>query len=131
MWKSLMAIAAGAVCGAWLRWWLGSALNAAWPSLPPGTLVANLVGAFVIGVALQVAATSAALSPEWRLVVITGFCGSLTTFSTFSAELLTLLQAGRFAWAAGHLASHVLGSLAATLAGLWAAGTLRGLARLT
>lgn len=125
MWKSILAIALGAVAGASLRWWLGSALNAAFPTLPLGTLTANLIGAFVIGAALQVFATSPGLPVEWRLLVITGFCGSLTTFSTFSAEQLTLLQAGRPAWAASHVALHLAGSLLSTLAGMSTVAWLR------
>ena len=126
--KSLIAIALGAVAGAWLRWLLGIALNATFPTIPPGTLVANLVGAFVIGIALQVLATDATLSPEWRLLIVTGFCGGLTTFSTFSAELVTLLQAGRLAWAAGHVGLHVVGSAICTLLGLYAAAAVRTVA---
>jgi len=85
--------------------------------VPPGTLLANLLGAFIIGVALAWLAGSAAVSPEWRLLITTGFCGGLTTFSTFSAEVFTLLQQGRPGWAALATAMHVGGSLLMTLAG--------------
>jgi CrcB protein len=98
MWRSVVAISLGASLGALLRWWLGARLNALFPSLPPGTLVANLAGAYVIGAGIAFFAAYTALSPEWRLLVITGFCGSLTTFSTFSAELVALLQQSRPAW---------------------------------
>ncbi|HEX7114594.1 MAG TPA: fluoride efflux transporter CrcB [Steroidobacter sp.] len=128
MWRSLIAIALGAVAGAWLRWTFDVALNALFPTIPPGTLVANLIGAFVIGVALQVFASSPALSPEWRLLIVTGFCGGLTTFSTFSAELVTLLQAGRLAWAAGHIGIHVAGSVLCTLLGIYTAVAVRAAA---
>jgi CrcB protein len=125
MLKSLIAIAVGATAGAWLRWLLGSALNQWFPTVPPGTLVANLIGAFVIGCAIQVFATSPSLSPEWRLLIVTGFCGGLTTFSTFSAELVTLVQAGRLAWAAGHVGVHVVGSAICTVAGIYSVTALR------
>ena len=118
MWKSILAISIGAALGALLRWQLGVKLNAVFPTIPPGTLVANWIGAYVIGLALAFFATFSALSPEWRLLVITGFCGGLTTFSTFSAELTTLLQQGRVSWALGIVAAHVVGSVLMTCAGI-------------
>jgi CrcB protein len=81
------------------------------------TLLANLLGAFIIGAALAWLAGNATISPEWRLLITTGFCGGLTTFSTFSAEVFTLLQQGRPGWAALATAMHVGGSLLMTLAG--------------
>jgi CrcB protein len=117
MWKSLLAVAVGSALGALLRWSLGLKLNALLPGVPPGTLAANLLGAFVIGAALAWIAASPGLSPEWRLLITTGFCGGLTTFSTFSAEVFTLLQQGRIAWAAGAIGLHVGGSLLMTLGG--------------
>ena len=124
MWKTIVAIAVGAALGAVLRWQLGTRLNSLFPTLPPGTLVANLIGAYVIGLAIAFFATFPAISPEWRLLVITGFCGGLTTFSTFSAEITTLLQQGQVLWACGAVASHVAGSVLLTLAGM---GTVYGL----
>ncbi|MCY1404627.1 putative fluoride ion transporter CrcB [compost metagenome] len=118
MLKSVIAIALGASLGALLRWVLGMQLNALFPTIPPGTWVANMVGGYIIGLAVAFFAANPALSPEWRLLIITGFCGGLTTFSTFSAEVVTLLQAGRPAWAIGQIAIHVVGSLLATMAGL-------------
>lgn len=118
MWKSILAIAVGAALGALLRWQLGIKLNALFPTIPPGTLVANLIGAYVIGLAIAFFASFSAFSPEWRLLVITGFCGGLTTFSTFSAELATLLQQGRVLWALGIVAAHVVGSVFMTFAGM-------------
>lgn len=118
MWKSIVAISVGAVLGALLRWALGAKLNSLFPAVPPGTLAANLLGGYVIGLALAFFATFSAIAPEWRLFVITGFCGGLTTFSTFSAEVVTLLQQGRLTWAAGAVAVHVVGSVAMTLAGI-------------
>ncbi len=127
MWKAILAISVGAALGALLRWQLGIRLNSLFPTIPPGTLVANLVGAYVIGVAIAFFTSFSALSPEWRLLIITGFCGGLTTFSTFSAELMILLQQGRISWALGIVAAHVVGSVAMTFAGLatvfWARGS--------
>ena len=118
MWKSILAVALGAALGALLRWLLGAKLNSVFPTIPPGTLVANLFGAYVIGLGIAFFATFSSSSPEWRLLVITGFCGGLTTFSTFSAELTLLLQQGRLVWALGAVAAHVLGSVLMTFAGI-------------
>ena len=118
MLKSLIVIAVGASLGAWLRWLLGMKLNALFPTIPPGTVVANMVGGYIIGLAIAFLAASPTLSPEWRLLIITGFCGGLTTFSTFSAETVALIQEGRLLWALGSVSLHVVGSLAMTAAGL-------------
>ena len=118
MWKSVVAISLGASAGALLRWFLGSRFNALFPTVPLGTLAANLIGGYVVGAAAAFFTIFAALSPEWRLLVITGFCGGLTTFSTFSAEVVTLLQQGRALWACATIAAHLCGSLAMTLAGI-------------
>ena len=118
MLKSLMVIAVGASLGAWLRWILGMKLNALFPTIPPGTVVANMVGGYIIGLAIAFLAASPTLSPEWRLLIITGFCGGLTTFSTFSAETVALIQEGRLVWALGSISLHVVGSLTMTTAGL-------------
>lgn len=118
MWKSIVAIGAGAALGALLRWWLGGQLNSHFPAIPPGTLLANLIGGYVIGIAIAFFASFSALSPEWRLFVITGFCGGLTTFSTFSAEVVTLLQQGRGLMACGAAALHLAGSVSMTFAGI-------------
>lgn len=117
MLKSLIVIAIGASLGAWLRWLLGMKLNALFPTIPPGTVVANMVGGYIIGLAIAFLAASPSL-PEWRLLIITGFCGGLTTFSTFSAETVALIQEGRLLWALGSISLHVVGSLAMTAAGL-------------
>lgn len=118
MLKPMLAIALGATSGAWLRWMLGLQLNALFPSIPPGTVAANLIGGYLIGLAIAFFAASPSLSPEWRLLAITGFCGGLTTFSTFSAEIMTLIQQGRLVWAMGAVAIHVAGSLLMTALGL-------------
>jgi CrcB protein len=118
MWKSIIAISIGASLGALLRWWFGAQLNSLFPTVPPGTLAANLVGGYIVGIAIAFFATYSAIAPEWRLLVITGFCGGLTTFSTFSAEIVTLLQQGRSMWALGAAAVHLFGSVLMTLAGI-------------
>ncbi len=118
MWRSIAAVSVGSSLGALLRWWLGARLNAHFPPIPPGTLAANLIGGYVVGVAVAFFATYTAVAPEWRLLVITGFCGGLTTFSTFSAELVTLLQQGRATWALAAAAAHLGGSLLMTIAGI-------------
>ncbi|MFV3411320.1 fluoride efflux transporter CrcB [Pseudomonas nitroreducens] len=126
MWKSILAVSLGAALGALLRWVLGLKLNTLLPSMPPGTVVANLLGGYIIGAAIAFFANSPGLAPEWRLLIITGFCGGLTTFSTFSAEVVVLLQQGRLAWAMGTIATHLAGSLLMTLAGLWSVQALMG-----
>ncbi|MBL8398621.1 MAG: fluoride efflux transporter CrcB [Candidatus Accumulibacter sp.] len=118
MWKSVVAISVGASLGALLRWQLGLRLNESFPAIPPGTLLANLFGAYVIGAAIAFFAAVTDLSPEWRLLIVTGFCGGLTTFSTFSAELTTLLQQARVSWALALIVAHVVGSWLLTLAGI-------------
>jgi CrcB protein len=115
---SVLAISLGASLGALLRWALSLGFNHLFPSLPPGTLIANLVGGYLIGLATAIFAQWPSLPPEWRLLVITGFLGGLTTFSTFSAEVVRALQQGRLEWALATVGTHVLGSLALTLAGL-------------
>jgi fluoride exporter len=118
MWQSVLAISFGAAAGAVLRWQLGMRLNGVFPAIPPGTLAANIVGGYVVGLAIAYFAQATDIAPEWRLLIITGFCGGLTTFSTFSAEVTTLLQEGRLTMAMSAIGIHVAGSLLATLAGL-------------
>jgi CrcB protein len=115
---SFLAVGAGAALGAWLRWGFGALLNPIFPSMPLGTLAANLLGGYLVGVAVAVFAQHPGLAPEARLLVITGFLGGLTTFSTFSAEAVHLLTRGEYTWAAAHMASHLVGSLTMTLVGL-------------
>src|SRR6202022_4606641 len=104
--------------GALLRWQLGLKLNSFLPLIPPGTLTANLVGGYIIGIAVGYFAQTPDIAPEWRLFIITGFCGGLTTFSTFSAEVVTLMQQGRALWALGAAAAHLVGSILMTFAGI-------------
>ncbi len=125
MLPAMLAVALGAALGALLRWGLGVGLNHVFPALPPGTLVANLLGGYLVGVAVAFFAQAGSLPPEWRLFVITGFLGGLTTFSTFSAEVVAALQHGRLGWALATVAGHVLGSLALTLAGIASVNLLR------
>ena len=112
---TFLSISLGASMGAILRWWLGAQLNSLFPTLPPGTLVANAIGGYLIGVAVAYLGNHPELSPQWRLLIVTGFLGGLTTFSTFSAEVVTLLQQGRLMWACGAIATHVGASLAMTV----------------
>jgi CrcB protein len=126
MWKSIAAICIGASVGALLRWWLGAQLNNLFPAVPPGTLAANLIGGYISGIAIAFFASYTAIAPEWRLLVITGFCGGLTTFSTFSAEIVTLLQQGRSLWAFGAAASHLCGAVVMTLAGIGTVNLIKG-----
>jgi CrcB protein len=121
----LLAVGVGAVIGAWLRWALSLGLNTVLPNLPLGTLTANLAGGFIIGVAVELFTLHPVLAPEIRLFVITGFLGSLTTFSAFSAEAVGLLQRGQFGWAFAMISAHLLGSLAMTLLGIVLVRTLQ------
>lgn len=118
MLKPVIVISFGAASGALLRWQLGLRLNSFFPALPFGTLAANLIGAYVIGLAIAFFSWSPGIAPEWRLAIVTGFCGGLTTFSTFSAEVVSLLQEGRLVWAIGAIAVHLAGSLIMTFAGM-------------
>ncbi len=113
-----LAVGAGAVIGAWLRWALSLGLNVMLPNLPLGTLVANLAGGFLIGLAVELFTLYPVLPPEMRLFVITGFLGGLTTFSTFSAEAVALLQRDQYGWAFALISAHLLGSLLLTLLGM-------------
>ena len=114
---AFVAVGIGAAIGAWARWMLSTWFNPVVPALPLGTLAANLVGGYLVGVAVAYFAANASMAPEWRLFCITGFLGGLTTFSTFSAESVQLLMAAQYAAALMHTASHLLGSLAATFLG--------------
>ena len=113
-----LSIATGASLGALLRWLLSARLNAHFPAVPPGTLAANLLGGYCIGLAIAYFAVHPELSPQWRLFIVTGFLGGLTTFSTFSAEVVSHLTEGRMLWAISVIAVHVAGSIAMTLLGI-------------
>lgn len=118
---SLLSVFAGAGCGAVLRWALGSRLNPVFPTLPLGTLAANLLGGLLIGFALAWLGRHPTLPPELRLLLITGFLGGLTTFSTFSAEVVNLLGRGELLWGLGAIFVHLVGSLGMTAIGIWLA----------
>jgi len=111
------AVGVGAALGAWARWGLAGWLNHLTPSLPLGTLVANVAGGYAVGLAVAFFAAHPSMAPEWRLACITGFLGALTTFSSFSAESMALLQADRYLAAVAHSGAHLLGALAATFLG--------------
>ncbi len=116
--KSWLAVALGASIGAWVRWGLSVSLNGI-GTIPMGTFLANAMGGLLMGVALGVLQSVPSLSPEWRLLITTGFLGGLTTFSTFSAEAFALLQKQDYGWAGLYIASHVVVSIALTVAGYW------------
>src|SRR5450432_426082 len=117
-WRAFIAVSVGGALGCLLRWYLAIFLNRYFPAIPPGTLAANLIGCYIIGVAIAFFTTYPTFAPEWRLFITTGFCGGLTTFSTFSAEIVTLLQAGRTLWAIAAISMHLVGSLLMTIAGI-------------
>ncbi|MDQ5909107.1 MAG: fluoride exporter [Pseudomonadota bacterium] len=121
-----LAVFSGAGLGAVLRWQLGLLMNPLFPTVPLGTLAANWLGGYLIGVAIGYFSLNASLPPEVRLLVITGFLGGLTTFSTFSAEIVTLLMQGQFGWALAAASAHLLGSLAMTALGLLTVRILSG-----
>ena len=117
---AFLAVGMGAATGAWLRWWLGMWLNPVFPPLPFGTLAANLLGGFLMGMAMQFMMQHAVLAPELRLAITTGFLGGLTTFSTFSAETVTLLLREEYLWTLAIILVHVVGSVGMTLLGILA-----------
>ena len=123
---ALLAVGMGAAVGAWLRWWLGIVLNPLFPTLPFGTLAANLVGGYLMGLAMALFSQHVNIPVEMRLFIATGFLGGLTTFSTFSAETVTLLLRQQYAWAATIIVSHVLGSLGMTILGILTIKLVRG-----
>ena len=114
-----LAVGAGAVLGAWLRWGLSLGLNHIFVNLPLGTLASNIIGGYLIGIAVEVLVHHSVLTPEWRLFIITGFLGSLTTFSTFSAEAVGLLSRQQYGWATVLILAHLAGSLVMTVFGMY------------
>ena len=115
---ALIAIGVGAALGAWLRWGFGFMLNAIFPTLPLGTLAANLIGCYFIGIAAEYFFQNTTVPTEARLFIITGFLGGLTTFSTFSVEAVTLLLREQYSWAFAIISSHLFGSLVMTVLGM-------------
>ena len=117
-WSGILAVGGGAALGAWMRWGLGIALNPMFPTLPLGTLAANLIGGLLMGFAMELLTRHAVLPPQVQLLVTTGFLGGLTTFSTFSAEVVTLLLRREWLWGSLAIGGHVVGSLAMTILGI-------------
>ena len=117
-WTSFFAIGLGAMLGAWLRWGLGLWLNPLFPTVPLGTLAANLLGGYLVGAAVTLVHLNVDISPELRLFFITGVLGALTTFSTFSAEVVALIQRAEYGWAVGAVSIHLFGSLLMTGLGI-------------
>lgn len=114
-----LAVAIGATLGAWFRWWLSYGLNSVFPTIPLGTLSANLIGGYFVGVAVAFFDRNTGLPPEGRLLVITGFMGGLTTFSTFSAEVVALIGRDQYLWALAEIGVHLIGSLLLTALGIF------------
>ena len=123
-WLGFFAVGAGAALGAWARWGLGILLNPVFPTLPLGTLAANLTGGLLIGVTMGMLSHFESLPPEVRLLVTTGFLGALTTYSTFSAETVALMARQQWGWAAALVLAHLVGSVLMTFAGIGAARAL-------
>jgi len=115
---AVLAVAIGGAVGALARWMISYKLNVYFPAIPPGTLAANVIGGYIVGLAIAFFAARPELPAEWRLLIITGFCGGLTTFSTFSAEVVMLIQQGELAKMAAAITLHLVGSLAATILGI-------------
>lgn len=122
---ALLAVGIGAAFGAWLRWWLGMLFNPLFPTMPLGTLAANLLGGYLVGMAIAYFSHHTSLPPEVRLFIITGFLGGLTTFSTFSAEIVTLISREQLAWAVLAVSAHLFGSLSMTALGIWSVKLLK------
>jgi CrcB protein len=121
---SMIVVFGGAGLGALLRWWLGGLLNPVFPTIPLGTVAANLVGGLLVGFASAFFTQHTGLAPEWRLLVITGFMGGLTTFSTFSLEVVNLLGRQEYGWALAAAGLHLAGSLVLTVLGIFMANAL-------
>lgn len=125
-WTALAAISLGATLGAWLRWGLGLWLNPLFATVPLGTLAANLLGGYLVGATVAVFHINVDFSPEVRLLVVTGFLGGLTTFSTFSAEVVGLIRTADYGWAVATAGMHLFGSLLMTALGIWTIHRLAG-----
>lgn len=117
--SSVISIAIGATFGALIRWWLGTILNPIFPSVPIGTLAANIIGGFLMGIFMALTKNQIFFPEVARLAIVTGFLGGLTTFSTFSAETVTLLSQQEYVMSAFIIIGHVLGSILATIFGIY------------
>jgi CrcB protein len=118
MWLSILAIFCGAGLGALLRAGFNLATVSIASTLPLGTFISNMVGGYMVGIAVAFFGNNSSLSPEWKLFVITGFLGGLTTFSSFSVEVVGFMQRGEVTWALGTALLHLVGSLALTFLGI-------------
>ena len=125
MWLSILAIFFGAGLGALLRAGFNFLTLGAISVIPLGTLLANLLGGYLVGIAVAFFGSNPNLSPEWKLFIITGFLGGLTTFSSFSAEVVSFIQRGEFTWALGTALLHLVGSLVLTFLGIWSYQALK------
>jgi CrcB protein len=121
-----IAVGVGAALGAWLRWMLNIGLNTVLPNLALGTLTANLIGGYLIGVIVEYFFQQGTVPLELRLFVITGFLGGLTTFSSFSAEAADLMMRAQYGWAALMISSHLIGSIAMTFLGIFTVRAFAG-----
>jgi CrcB protein len=119
LWLGLLAVASGSVIGGWARWGLSMWLNPRHGYFFWGTFTANAIGGFLVGVAVAFFTRNPDISPEWRMLIITGFLGGLTTFSSYSAEVVTLIEQGELGWAATVAVVHLLASLLLTALGIW------------
>jgi len=123
---AVLYIAVGGALGAVSRWLLSQTLNTLFPTLPPGTLLANLIGGYLMGIAMAGFSGLGLAHEGWRVFVMTGFLGGLITFSTFSAEIMTLMLQQRYVWALGGVAIHVIGSLIMVALGMATWSMLKG-----
>jgi fluoride exporter len=115
----IFSVGGGAAIGALLRWWLSLTMNHIFPTLPLGTFVANIIGGLLMGLFMGISRNSSIITEACRLCITTGFLGGLTTFSTFSAEAVTLLSHQEYIWASLHVTGHVIGTILATIAGIY------------
>lgn len=120
-WKAILAVTGGSAAGGLLRWGLSLRIQSGWVWVPAGTLMSNCLAAYIAGTVLGVATHYSGLSQVWRLLIITGFCGGLSTFSTFSLEVVGLVERGAYGGAALTVIANLFGSLLLTAAGLLSA----------
>ncbi len=126
IWMALLAVAGGSAIGGCARWGLAIWLNHRHPHFYMGTFAANAIGGFLVGVAVAYFTRHPELPPEWRIAIITGFLGGLTTFSSYSAEVVGLIDRGEISWALFVAGSHLVASLLLTAAGIWAYRQMAG-----
>ena len=121
---SWLAVGVGGITGCWLRWWFNITLTPLFPTLPLGTLVSNLVAGFLMGISMELFARHSEIPPEVRLLIMTGFLGGLSTFSTFSGDVVTLLSRQEYLWSTFAITAHVVGSILLTILGIFTARLL-------